>query len=261
MKGKTGELLYFLLWSADQLMRPTFRNLTGSFEDWSYRNGLSFQLTRLEKLQLLERKDSSDATRLYRLTEAGRIRALGGRDPVACWSRPWDGQWRLMLYDVPIRRNSHRNRLRNHLRSLGFGVLQGSVWISPDLPDSELEILRGGRTDVSSLIVLEARPCSGELDTEIVAAAWDFEEINRRYEEYLKFLAERPVAPLGEKKAAMSFRHWAERERQAWQGMLALDPFLPKRLLPAGYLGFQAWHRRVAALGEARQQLHTFSIS
>ena len=259
MKGKTGELLYFLLWSADQLSRPTFRNLTDSFESWSYRNGLSFQLSRLEKLQLVEREDSSSQSRLYRLTAKGRIMAMGGRDPVACWSRPWDGQWRLVLFDVPMLRNSHRDRLRNYLRSLGFGVLQGSVWISPDLPESELELLRGGGTDVNSLIVLEARPSAGERDAEIVAGAWDFEEIHRNYEEYLKLLAERPTAPLADRTVAVSLRRWAEQEREAWREIAEVDPFLPKPLLPRGYLGFQAWDRRVSVLRKARQQLQTFS--
>jgi hypothetical protein len=32
VKPRTEELLYFMLWSADRLMRPTFRNLTDSYE-------------------------------------------------------------------------------------------------------------------------------------------------------------------------------------------------------------------------------------
>jgi hypothetical protein len=55
MKAKTEELLYLLLWSTDQLMRPTFRNLTDSFETWAYRNGLFQELARLERRHLLER--------------------------------------------------------------------------------------------------------------------------------------------------------------------------------------------------------------
>jgi hypothetical protein len=55
MKPKTEEFLYLMLWSADQLARPTFRNLTYSFETWAYRNGLFRELARLEKRQLLER--------------------------------------------------------------------------------------------------------------------------------------------------------------------------------------------------------------
>ena len=55
MKPKTEEFLNLLLWSADQLMRPTFRNLTDSYESWAYRNGFMRQVATLERQQLLER--------------------------------------------------------------------------------------------------------------------------------------------------------------------------------------------------------------
>ncbi len=127
MKPKTEELLNFLLWSADQLLRPTFRNLTDSYESWAYRNGLLPQVAKLERLQLLERDAQSPADRLYRLTEQGRLHALGGRDPEAQWARPWDGYWRLVLFGVPTGQNARRERLRRYLRSRAFGYLQGSV--------------------------------------------------------------------------------------------------------------------------------------
>jgi hypothetical protein len=40
VNSKTEEFLNLLLWSAEQLMRPTFRNLTDSYEAWAYRHGL-----------------------------------------------------------------------------------------------------------------------------------------------------------------------------------------------------------------------------
>ena len=40
MKPQTEELLYYLLWSADTLMRPTWRRLEEPFEAWAWRNGL-----------------------------------------------------------------------------------------------------------------------------------------------------------------------------------------------------------------------------
>jgi hypothetical protein len=55
VQPKTEEVLNLLLWSADMLARPTFRNLTDSYESWAYRNGLLRQATTLERRQLLER--------------------------------------------------------------------------------------------------------------------------------------------------------------------------------------------------------------
>ena len=64
MQPKTEEFLNLLLWSADTLTRPTFRNLTDSYESWAYRNGLMRQVATLEKRRILERDNSSLNDRL-----------------------------------------------------------------------------------------------------------------------------------------------------------------------------------------------------
>ncbi len=258
MNPKTEEFLNLLLWAGDIIARPTFRNLTGSYENWAYRSGLLKQASRLEQRQLLERDMAATTDRLYRLTSQGRLHVLGGRDPEAQWARSWDGQWRLVLFDVPTGQNAQRERLRRYLRDKGFGYLQNSVWISPDPLAQEREILAGGKINVESLVLLEARPCAGESDAEIVVGAWDFERINRRYARHLKVLAERPGGALGNDAKAKTLLRWAAAEREAWLDAVTPDPLLPGRILPSDYLGQQAWRRRVEVLREAGRQLRSF---
>ncbi|HKW30661.1 MAG TPA: hypothetical protein VJT54_15100 [Verrucomicrobiae bacterium] len=259
MQPRTEEFLNFLLWSADKLMRPTFRNLTDSYESWAYRNDLMRQMASLETQQLLERDPEASDDRIYRLTWQGRLHALGGRDPQARWAREWDGRWRLVLFDVPTAQNSYRVRLRRYLRERGFGYLQKSAWITPDSLEDERQILGGGKINVKSLILLEARPCAGESDAEIVAGAWDFEHINRSYKVHLKILAERPGGALRNDLAAKALLRWATAEREAWLKAVTSDPLLPKRILPSGYLGQHAWRQRVAVLRAAGRQVRTFN--
>lgn len=260
MKPKTEELLNCLLWSADKFMRPTFRNLTDSYESWAYRSGLLRQIGALEEQQLIERDQKSSSDRLYRLTEAGRLAALGGRDPEAQWSRPWDGLWRLVLFDVPEDRHPHRLRLRRYLRAKGFGYLQGSAWVTPFPLQGEREHLAGGEIDVESLVLLEARPCAGETDEQIVAGAWDFRHINRRYTKHLQLLEQRPDGALDDAAKAKSLQRWATEERAAWFAAVEIDPLLPKSLHPADYLGVRAWQRRTEVLRQAGQQMRTFKL-
>jgi len=260
VRPKSEAFLNFLLWSADKLARPTFRNLTNSYESWAYRNGLLKQVAVLEKRQLIERDFSAPDDRVYRLTWQGRLHVLGGRDPQARWSREWDGRWRLVLFDVPTAQNTQRTRLRRYLRDKGFGYLQNSVWITPDSLAEEQRILGGGKIDVESLILLEARPCAGETDAEIVAGAWDFERINRRYTRHLKILDERPGGTLGNEVAARALLRWAAAERDAWLDAVTNDPLLPERILPPDYLGRQAWHRRIEVLREAGRHVRTFDL-
>jgi phenylacetic acid degradation operon negative regulatory protein len=255
---KTEEFLNLLLWSAELMTRPTFRNLSEGYEAWAYRNGLHREIYRLEERRFLERDMRSRDDRLYRLSAQGRLHALGGRDPEERWARMWDGTWRMVLFDVPTGQNTERQRLRRCLRGRGFGWLQNSVWITPDPMDDELRVLSSGAVNVESLILLEARPCAGESDAQVVAGAWDFDRINDRYVRHLEILAERPSGRLRNETASKALLRWAAAEREAWLDAVKIDPLLPARILPSGYLGQRAWKRRVEVLRHAGKQLRTF---
>ena len=263
MKPKTEELLYLLLWTCDMLIRPTFRNLSNSFETWAYRNGLSRQLVELERRKLIESQDGANRgpdvdPRVFRLTEAGQLHALGGRDPETRWRRGWDGRWRMVLFDLPNAQVTVRNRLRRYLRNQGFGFLQNSVWISPDPMQTEKEILTGSHVNVESLILLEARPCAGESDQEIVFGAWDFPAINRRYELHRKVLRACPARTIRDIATASAVRKWASAERLSWLEAVSIDPLLPAVLLPPDYLGRIVWEQRLKTLRRVADQIRSF---
>jgi len=73
------------------------------------------------------------------------------------------------------------------------------------------------------------RACAGESDAEIVAGAWDFERINRRYARHLRVLAERPGGALRNAAA----------EREAW-----LDAVTNDHCCRAGYCRRIIWGNR-----------------
>jgi phenylacetic acid degradation operon negative regulatory protein len=255
VKPHTEEFLYLLWWTADTILNPTWHNLDDSFEMWASRRGLLRQLLDLERRKFLERSPPTSVERIVRLTELGRLHALGGRDPLACWARPWDRRWRLVIFDVPTTRNSARSRLRRYLRNRHFGYLQNSVWISPDPLTEEREILADASTDVESLIFMEAHPCAGESDTQIAAGAWDFVRINREYSRYLEVLRSCPTPGTRGKSEAGALRIWLRNERAAWLSAVDLDPLLPECLCPSDYRGRQAWEARLKALPRVRRRL------
>src|ERR1041384_5072017 len=231
MHSKTEEFLNLLFWSATIFTRPTFRNLTDSYEGWAYSSGLMRQIYRLERQQMIEREAGS-RERSYRLSAQGRLQALGGRDPEERWDRKWDGQWRLVLFDVSIRQNARRERLRRTLRDRCFGYLQNSAWITPDWPIDGHRIAQEAAPDVSSFLVIEGRPAGGKSDADLVSSAWNFENINRLYARYLKVLDKRPGGNLRNDTRAKAFLRWAAEERADWIDAVTMDPLLPKRLLP-----------------------------
>ncbi len=239
MRPQTEEFLYFLLWTADSLARPTWRNLNDGFEAWAWRSGLGRRLAELERLKLLERSPGGVIKSIVRLTDAGKRVALGGRDPEERWNRAWDGRWRMVLFDVPQCQPALRYRLWRHLRRNGYGFLQNSVWITPD-PIAVAPVKSAtDLPDVEALIVIEGRPCAGESNAAIIRGAWDFGGINRKYERCLDLLQSAPAD--GD---TQRLREWGRLERKLWNQACTADPLLPRSLLPKDYVGEKAWKKR-----------------
>ena len=45
--------------------------------------------------------------------------------------RKWDGQWRIVIFDIPEKKRALRDRVRSLVMTLGFYRLQDSVWVHP----------------------------------------------------------------------------------------------------------------------------------
>jgi DNA-binding transcriptional regulator PaaX len=252
MRASTEEFLYDLWYMADTLLRPSWHNvLSPDFESWAWRNGLTRRLAQLEKQKLLEQQTPRTivSRRIVRLTEAGRLVVLGGRDPLACWARSWDAQWRLVLFDLPIDAQALRIKLHRLLRARHFGFLQGSAWITPDPISDVRAAIAEVPVDPENFVVFAGRPVSGETDAAIVAGGWDFTEINRRYDRHLDVLRTVPT------KGGAQLRTWLHRENAAWKYAVQFDPLLPLALLPADYRGRTAWSTRAEVLPTVARQL------
>lgn len=54
----------------------------------------------------------------------------------------WDHAWRLVIFDVPNKKSASRLAFTQHLRNLGFQMVQKSVWAYPYPCHREIMILR-----------------------------------------------------------------------------------------------------------------------
>ena len=69
-----------------------------------------------------------------RTTDKGRLFLLGEglqKHVFRSKSKRWDGQWRVVTFDIPEKRRSTRDRLRDYMHAYGFKKLQSSVWVYP----------------------------------------------------------------------------------------------------------------------------------
>ncbi len=90
-------------------------------------------LKRFEEHGLIRRTTDSQPARFV-LTDRGRQRLEQYTlDGLTLPERPtaWDGQWRIVLFDVPEKRRQLRAIFRRKLQQLGFVYLQKSSWLYP----------------------------------------------------------------------------------------------------------------------------------
>lgn len=71
-----------------------------------------------------------------RITDAGKARltkiSLSGlAERKSTSRRRWDGNWRMVIYDIPTAKKTKRDMLRHSLKTYGFVCLQNSVWVYP----------------------------------------------------------------------------------------------------------------------------------
>ena len=60
------------------------------------------------------------------------FRRLTLREKNKVGEAPWDGKWRLISFDVPVRENAKRHQLLGFLKEFDFYQLQKSVWACPN---------------------------------------------------------------------------------------------------------------------------------
>ena len=160
---KRFDLLTMLMYGLDVASQPTFRNLFMGYETWLYYNRFHpSQLSKLKTGGLIEKSAVGDgASWALRLTEKGILLALGGRDPEERWGRAWDGEWQLLMFDIPQGNDRTRRKLYKWLCGNHFGCLQKSVWISPDPLDELGDLLIGDQISSAKVVVMDARPRFG----------------------------------------------------------------------------------------------------
>jgi CRISPR-associated endonuclease Cas2 len=88
----------------------------------SYRK-LYTQIYQLEKRGYLEKYKHKDLEFL-RITEKGE-------SAIATLKKDRDGNWKLIIFDIPEHKRQARDYLRTKLKQLGFKKWQNSIWATP----------------------------------------------------------------------------------------------------------------------------------
>jgi phenylacetic acid degradation operon negative regulatory protein len=176
----------------------------------------------------------------WHLTAAGRRLLTEGAERIysfASAAENWDRRWLLVAARIPDADRSTRHTVRTRLSWAGLGWLGPGLWISAH-PEREAEVARvlsqAGVAD-AHLFTATRSGLDGAADpdgaADMVRAAWDLDAVERQYE---RFIAEFSGTEPGDVLA----RH--VELVHAWRRFPAIDPALPRELLPAGWRGHEA---------------------
>ena len=103
---------------------------------------LKNEIQGLYRSKLVDLKQNVDGSSTMILTDKGRIKTLNYHfQKMKVEKAPWDGKWRVVIFDIPETLKKARDALRNRLKSCGFQELQKSVFVLPYPCDNEVDFL------------------------------------------------------------------------------------------------------------------------
>jgi phenylacetic acid degradation operon negative regulatory protein len=171
----------------------------------------------------------------WRLTASAQKMLTEGADRIYSFAGPaesWDGRWLLVYARIPESDRRARHVVRSRLSWAGFGSLGPGLWISPH-PGRENEaisVLREAGVAADAHVFVARRSGLAEVQA-MVAEAWNLGAIEEQYEAFLEEF--RAAAPADVLARQIELVH-------AWRRFPAVDPALPRELLPARWSGLKA---------------------
>lgn len=134
----------------------------------------------------------------------------------------WDGRWRLVMFNIPETRRDLRDRIRRSFVKLGMGILQPSVWISPNDIKDEIEEMQGKLNLKNTLKYFEVTRNSS-LDRSILGKSWNLPQLEDEYRQF-NFKTERILKNI-DKNSLSSYS--AKKLIFEYALILRNDPILP----------------------------------
>ena len=94
----------------------------------------------IKRQKLIEYVADKDGKTIVKITKKGetRLRAFDIELMKITKPKKWDGKWRLVMFDIPMRFTKGREALRYHLKELNFFQFQKSAWVYPHPCEDEI---------------------------------------------------------------------------------------------------------------------------
>lgn len=178
-----------------------------------------------------------------RLTGEGKKKITRDFPLLAFQKKKWDGKWRIVLFDIAELNRKKRDMLRSKLKELGFGMFQESVYISPHNFTKDLvEFLIASQ--LSSFVyvfeIFHTQMAIGNAK-ELAQKVWNLDSLNEHYLKLIEEIShlksthdrEEKLNKTRDSKEEKGHKEKIGDIKAEYLGLIFLDPFLPKELLPS----------------------------
>jgi len=97
------------------------------------RKQIQDSISGMKRQKLIEYVANKEGKTIVKITKKGESKLRAFSIELIEIKKParWDGKWRLVIFDIPVRFSKNRHTFRFKLQELGFIQLQKSSWIYP----------------------------------------------------------------------------------------------------------------------------------
>lgn len=216
------------------IVSDAYKNMYGFVPKPYRRNNFSSLVSRSLKTGYID-KFVKDGKSYLRLTFSGK-NYLKREFPIAELTKQWNKKWIMVIFDIEEKSRRQRNRLRDILKNIGFGMLQQSVWITSLSIGQDMKEFISNQNFSENAFVLEVSHMLLGDPKELARKVWDLDRFEEKYLE-LKEEKERLNESVKNSDGRQQKRHieieekLRENKKKTLEFLIFL-PALPKELLP-----------------------------
>jgi len=179
--------------------------------------------------QTLIKKIKSNNKSFYKLTDRG-LQYLDSILENLHKKTAQVNRWTIVIFSIPEKERSKRDKLRRYLQKRGFGSLYGSTWILPSKPGTGEKIHQyASQLNISQNVIVLDGVGNPNDNRKIVAGVWNLKKISYSYKDYIK-RAKAKIKTLKKNNPDTSFE--AKKLIFDLASIISTDPNLPSNQLP-----------------------------
>ncbi|HYH02812.1 MAG TPA: PaaX family transcriptional regulator C-terminal domain-containing protein [Bacillota bacterium] len=182
----------------------------------------------------------SSSRSLYTITENGCSLLNSVNAKPLKYFETWNGQWYLVLVEIPETRRKIRDTFRTSLFQLGFGRLYQSVFISPWNYQEEVSRLIKKHQIIERVSVFYGSMLTNFITPKQAEIIWELPQLRTLYHEKEKWYRHTflpNIKTLEQEKEGLKWLIEYLHLGEELSDLCLKDPMLPKELLPSDWPG------------------------